>query len=75
MNKDDSPLAPRKPSDGPAQPDARFSVQPGYRHPSFHPPRDPLLRRRSLVVAVGMAGMAAVGFAAWIAELEEAGAA
>jgi len=65
MSKDDSPLTPRKPSHASSKEDARFSLQPGYRHPSFHPPRDPLLRRRSLVVAVGMAGMAAVGFAAF----------
>jgi hypothetical protein len=47
------------------QEDAKFGLPPGYKHPSFHPPRDPLVRKRSLGIAVGVLGVAAVGFAAF----------
>lgn len=47
------------------RPDANFGLPAGYKHPSFHPQRDPLVRKRSLGIAVGVLGMAAVGFAAF----------
>jgi hypothetical protein len=65
--KDDEPSLPstlRKDTDGPRE-DARFPVSGDYRHPSFHPPKEPLLRKRSVAVAVGVLGVAAVGIVAF----------
>jgi hypothetical protein len=47
------------------QEDAKSGLPQGYKHPSFYPPKDPLVRRRSLGIAVGVLGVAAVGFAAF----------
>jgi len=65
MEKDDKSLPPAAGKKPGTQDDARFSLPEGYRHPSFHPPRDPLLRKRSLAVAVGVIGVAAMGFVAF----------
>ena len=58
------PSTVRKDTDGP-QHDARFSIANDYRHPSFYPRKEPLLRKRSVAVVVGVLGIAAVGIAAF----------
>lgn len=64
MDKDGKPSLPGARAGDEKKPDATFGISPNYRHPSFYPPKkEPLLRKRSLVVAVGMLGVAAVGFA------------
>lgn len=65
MTKNGKPKRhPARPGGG-HKPDATFAGSPALRHPSFHPPaKEPLLRKRSLVVAVGVIGVAAAGFAA-----------
>lgn len=50
---------------GDAKPDARFNLPAGHRHPSFHPPKEPLTRRRSVAITLGVLGVAAAGFAAF----------
>ncbi|SEM57051.1 hypothetical protein SAMN02800694_1552 [Luteibacter sp. UNCMF331Sha3.1] len=65
--KNDKPSLPspiRKDTDAPRE-DARFSLSKDYRHPSFHPRKEPLLRKRSVAVVVGVLGIAAVGIAAF----------
>jgi hypothetical protein len=34
-----------------------------YRHPSFYPPQEPLTRKRTVAITLGVLGAAAVGFA------------
>ena len=43
--------------------DAVFKLEPGYRHPSFYPEKEPLTRKRTVAITLGMLGVAAVGFA------------
>jgi len=66
MQKDEPslPSTVRKDTDGPRE-DARFTVSKDYRHPSFYPRKEPLLRKRSVAVVVGVLGVAAVGIAAF----------
>ncbi|MGE7137757.1 hypothetical protein ACQKIE_09035 [Luteibacter sp. NPDC031894] len=42
--------------------DSRTTLPSVARHPSFHAPSDPLLRKRSVSVALGVLGVAAIGF-------------
>jgi hypothetical protein len=43
--------------------DATFRPAPGYRHPSFYPEKEPLTRKRTVAITLGVLGVAAVGFA------------
>jgi hypothetical protein len=42
--------------------DMRNALPSVVKHPSFHAPGDPLLRKRSVSVALGVLGVAAIGF-------------
>jgi hypothetical protein len=43
--------------------DAALKPAPEYRHPSFHPAQEPLTRKRTVAITLGVLGAAAVGFA------------
>lgn len=43
--------------------DAVFKTEAGYRHPSFYPQQEPLTRKRTVAITLGVLGAAAVGFA------------
>jgi hypothetical protein len=58
------PNHPAKPTDVKTT-DATFKSPSDYRHPSFYPPKEPLTRRRSVAVTLGVLGVAAAGFAAF----------
>jgi hypothetical protein len=45
------------------QKDAAFKPATGYRHPSFYPQKEPLTRKRTVAITLGVLGAAAVGFA------------
>ncbi|MET0934871.1 MAG: hypothetical protein ABWX83_02715 [Luteibacter sp.] len=56
MDKDDLPRPIGKPRD------ATFPLPKNYRHPSFHPHKEPLARKRSVGITLGVLGVAAIGF-------------
>lgn len=45
--------------------DATFKPPAGYRHPSFYPQKEPLTRKRTVGITLGVLGVAAVGMAAF----------